>query len=109
MFADVFQQRDGTVDGCLVKPTDDVSGTPSGCLCRAFWFYFLDDRRFCWRDEQLAHTFPPPTAGLRLVRFDRYCLHLTVSLECHCNLVALAPYDVPHHAVAHSHETPDRF
>ena len=27
MFADVFQQRDRIVDRCLVKPTDDVSGT----------------------------------------------------------------------------------
>ncbi len=36
MFADVFQQRDRIVDGCLVKPTDDVSGTQSRCRCRAF-------------------------------------------------------------------------
>src|SRR5712672_2831626 len=27
MFADVLQQRDRIVNGCLVKPADDVSGT----------------------------------------------------------------------------------
>src|SRR5215831_8475 len=109
MFTDVFQQRDRIVDGCLVKPPDDVSGTQSACRCRAFWFYFLDDRCFCRIDEQLAHTFPPPAAGLSLVRFDPYRLHPAVSLEFHCNLVALAPHDVPADAVVHSHETPDRF
>src|SRR5438034_4681247 len=109
MFADVFQQRDRIVDGCLVKPPDDVSGTQSGCRCRAFWFYLLDDRRFCRIDEQLPHTFPPPTAGLRFVRFHPYSLHLAVSLKFHRDLVALAPHDVPADAVVHSHETPDRF
>src|SRR5215472_5358670 len=109
MFADVFQQRNWIVDGCLVKPTDDVSGMQSGCRCGAFWFYFLDDRRFRRIDEQLPHTFSPPTAGLRFVRFDPYALHLAVSLECHRNLVALASHDVPADAVVHSHETPDRF
>src|SRR4029079_11840406 len=108
MFADVFQQCDRIVDRCLVKPTDDVSGEESGCCCRAFWFHFLDNRRFCRIDEQLSHTFPPPTAGLRLVRFDRHCFHLAVSLEFHRNLVALAAHDVPADAVVHSHETPDR-
>src|SRR5215472_16189454 len=109
MFADVFQQRDRIVDRCLVIPADDVSGAQTGCRCRAFWFYFLDDWRFCRVDEQLPHTFSPPAAGLRFVRFDRYRLHLAVSLEFHCNLVALAPHDVPADAVVHSHETPDRF
>src|SRR5262245_11747329 len=109
MFADVFQQRDGIVDRCLVKPTDNVSRPQSGCRCRTFWFYFLDDRSFCWIDQQLPHTFPSPTAGLRLVRFDRYCLHFAVSLKFHRNLVALTSNYVPADAVVHSHETPDRF
>src|SRR5262245_52965858 len=65
MFVDVFEQRDRIVNRCLVKPTDDVSGTQSGCRCRAFWFYLLNDRRLRRIDEQLPHTFPPPTAGLR--------------------------------------------
>src|SRR4029450_4834440 len=56
MFADVFQQRDRIVNWCLVKSPDDISCTQSGCRCRAFWFYFLDDRRFCRIDEQLANT-----------------------------------------------------
>src|SRR5262249_38502542 len=108
MLADVFQQRNRIVDGCLVKPPDDVSGAQSGCRCRAFRFYFLDDWGFCRVDEQLPHTFSPPAAGLRFVRFDRYRLHLAVSLEFHGNLVALAAHDVPADAVIHSHETPDR-
>src|SRR6266513_4481875 len=81
MFADVLQQRDRIVDRCLVKATDDVTGTQSGCRGRAFWFYFLDDRRFCRIDQQLPHTFPSPTPGLGFVRFDRYCLHLAIALE----------------------------
>src|SRR6478735_8466061 len=85
MFTDVLQQRDRIVDRCLVKPTDDVPGTQSGRRCRAFCFYFLDDRRFCWIDEQLSNTFPPPTAGLRFVGLDPYGLHLAVSLEFHRN------------------------
>src|SRR4029077_16665984 len=109
MFADVFQQRDRIVDGCLIKPTDDVSGMQSGYRCRAFSFYLLDDRGFCRVDKQLPYTFSPPTAGLRFVRLHRYHLHLVVSLEFHRNLVALAPHNVPANAVVHSHETPDRF
>src|SRR4029077_3535461 len=109
MFTDVFQQRDRIVDGRLVKPTDDVSGAQSGCRGGAFCFYFLDDWRFRRIDEQLPHTFSPPTAGLRFVRLNRYRLHLAVSLEFHRNLIALAPHDVPADAVVPSHETPDRF
>src|SRR5262245_24829082 len=109
MFADIFQQRDRIVDGCLVKPANDIPRTQSGCRCRTFWFYSLDNRSFCRIDEQLPHTFSAPTARLRFVRFDRYGLHLTVSLEFHRNLVALAAHDVPADAVVHSHETPDRF
>src|SRR5215212_5089539 len=109
MLADVFQQRDRIVDWGLVKPTDDVAGTQSGCCCGAFWFYFLNDWGFCRVDQQLPHTFPAPTRGLRFVRFYRYCLHPAVSLEFHRNLVALAPHDAPADAVVHSHETPDRF
>src|SRR5882757_8497660 len=52
MFADVLQQRDRIVDGRLVKAPDNVSGTQSGCRCRTFWFYLIDDRRFCRIDEQ---------------------------------------------------------
>src|SRR5436190_10200548 len=108
MFADVFQQCDRIVDGCFIESADNVSGMESGCCCRALWFYFLDDRRFRRVNEQLPHTFSSPTAGLRFVRFDRYCLHLAVALKFHRNLVALASHDVPADAVAHSHETPDR-
>ena len=109
MFTDVLQQRDGTVDRRLIKPPDDVSGTQFGCRCRAFGFYFLDDRCFCRINEQLPHAFSAPPARLRFIRFDPYRLYLAVSLEFHRNLVALAPHDVPADAVAHSHETPDRF
>src|SRR5262249_15876036 len=109
MFADVFQQRDWIVDGGLVKPTDDVPGTQPGCRCRPFWFHFVDNRRFCRADQQRPHTLPPSSARLRFVRLDRYCLHLSVSLELHRYLIALAPHDVPADAVVHSHEAPDRF
>src|SRR5947199_2361808 len=109
MFADVFQQRDRIVDERLVKSPDDVSGKQSGCRCRAFGFYFLDDRGFCRIDEQLSHTFSPPAAGLRFVGFDPYRLNLAVSLEFHRNLVALAPHDIPADAVVHTHETLDWF
>src|SRR5215472_5873692 len=109
MFVDVLQQCDRIVDWCLVKPPDDVSGTQSGCSGRAFWFYLLNDRRFCRIDEELPHTFPSPTAGLRFVRFDRYCLHLAVALEFHRDLIAFTAHDVPADAVVHSHEPPDRF
>src|SRR5258708_18853844 len=99
MFADVFQQRDRIVDGCLVKPTDDVCGAQSGCRCRAFWFYFLDDRRFCRIDEQLPHTFSPPTAGLRFVGLDPYGLHLAVSLEFHRSEEHTSELQSPDHLV----------
>src|SRR5262249_7713574 len=55
------------------------------------------------------HTFPPPTAGLRFVRFDPHGLDLALSLEFDRNFIALTPHHVPAYAVVHSHETPDRF
>ena len=72
--------------GCLVEPTDDVSGTQSGCRSRAFWFYFLDDRAFLpGRIEQLPAHFSSANRGSPLCRVPPYGLHLAVSLEFHRN------------------------
>src|SRR5438046_4157491 len=96
------------VDMPMVKAPDYVPGTQFGCRCRAFGFYFLDDRCFCRINEQLPHAFSAPPARLRFIRFDPYRLYLAVSLEFHRNLVALPPPDVPAAAVAHTHDTPER-
>src|SRR5436190_8582406 len=109
MFADVFQQRDGIIDGRLIEPANDVSRAKSGSRSRRVRFYFVNDRGLCRVNKQLAHAFSAPSAGLCLVRFYPNGLYLSVSPEFYRNLVAFASYHIPAHAVTHPHKTPDRF
>ena len=43
MLADVFQQCDRIVDGRLIEPSDNVSGTQAGRGCRRVRLDFSDD------------------------------------------------------------------
>src|ERR1700745_4066169 len=109
MFADVFQQRDGIIDGRLIEPADNVSVAQSPRRSRCVRFYFVNDRGLCRVNKQLAHAFSAPSTGLCFVRFHPNGLHLSVSLEFYRDLVAFASYHIPAHAVTHPHKAPDRF
>src|SRR5439155_20165749 len=102
MLVDVFQQCDRIVDGRLIEPADNVSGTQAGRGCRRrIRLDFSDDWGFCRINEQLSDALPAPSARLRLIRLYPYGSRRSISLKFHSDLFAFAPHHVPADAVCH--------